>query len=181
MTTEALIILVVRVAGSLPVLRWAFAGAVIAILVDLSDLFIRDLVDLGGIPDYQSFDKWLDQVYMLAFLMVALRWRGVPRTVAVALFAYRLVGFGVFELTEERAVLFVFPNVFEFWFLFVAATLHWWPQFRWTRRNTVAAFVVLLALKELHEYSLHVGRWFDGFSSIDAVEAIFDWITGPFR
>lgn len=181
MTTEALIILVVRVAGSLPVLPWAFAGAVIAILVDLSDLFIRDLVDLGGIPDYQSFDKWLDQVYMLTFLMVALRWRGVPRTVAVALFAYRLVGFGVFELTEERAVLFVFPNVFEFWFLFVAATLHWWPEFRWTRHNTVLAFVVLLALKELHEYILHVGRWLDGPDSIEFVQAVFDWVTGPFR
>jgi uncharacterized protein (DUF2236 family) len=100
MTVEALLIVVVRVVGALPVLRWAFAGAVLAIAVDLSDLFIRDLVDLGGIPDYQTFDQWLDQVYLAAFLVVALRWRGLPRTVAVVLFAYRLVGFGVFELTE---------------------------------------------------------------------------------
>ena len=181
MTVEAILILVVRVLGSLPVLRWAFAGAVIAIVVDLSDLFIRDLVDLGGIPDYQSFDKWLDQVYMATFLVVALRWRGVPRGVAIALFGYRLVGFGLFEVSGERWMLFAFPNVFEFWFLFVAAVMHWRPAFAFTRRNTALALGVLLGLKELHEYALHVGRWFDGFSSIDAVEAIFDWVTSPFR
>jgi hypothetical protein len=168
----------VLVAGALPVLRWAFAGAVIAIAVDLSDLFIRDLVDLGGIPDYQSFDKWLDQVYMVTFLVVALRWRGVPRTVAVVLFAYRLVGFGVFELTEARWVLFVFPNVFEFWFLFVAGSMRWWSGFAYTGRNTAVALVVLAGLKLAHEYVVHVGRWLDGFSSIDAVEAIWGWATG---
>ena len=177
MTAEALIIVAVRVLGSLPVLRWALAGAVIAILVDLSDLFIRDLVDLGGIPRYQTFDKWLDQVYLLTFLVVALRWEGAPRTIAIVLYAYRLIGFGLFEATEERWVLFIFPNVFEFWFLFVAATLHWWPDFRWTRRNIVLVLVALLALKELHEFSLHVGRWFDGFSSIDAVEWLWERVT----
>ncbi len=180
MTAEALIIVAVRVLGSLPVLRWAFVGAVIAILVDLSDLFMRDLIDLGGIPPYQTFDKWLDQVYMLAFLVVALRWDVVPRTIAIVLYAYRLVGFGIFEVYEDRALLFVFPNVFEFWFLFVAATLLWWPDFRWTRRNTTLALVPLVALKELHEYAIHVGRWLDGFHSIDAVEAIFGWLVSPF-
>ena len=181
MTAEAVLILMVRVLGALPVLRWAFAGAVIAIVVDLSDLFIRDLVDLGGIPDYQSFDKWLDQVYMATFLMVALRWRGPPRGVAIALFGYRLIGFGLFEVTGERAVLFAFPNVFEFWFVFVAAVMRWWPGFAFTRRNTVLALGVLLGLKELHEYALHVGRWFDAFDSIEAVEAIWGWVTSPFR
>jgi hypothetical protein len=181
MTAEALIILVVRVLGSLPVLRWALAGAVIAILVDLSDLFLRDWIDLGGIPDYQSFDKWLDQVYLLAFLVVALRWEGVSRTIAIVLYAFRLVGFALFEVTEERAVLFLLPNVFEFWFLFVAATLCWRPGFRYTARNTTLALVALTALKEAHEYALHVGRWLDEFSSTgEFFDAIRDWLVGPF-
>jgi hypothetical protein len=107
--------------------------------------------------------------------------RGVPRGVAVALFGYRPVGFGLFEATGERAVLFAFPNVFEFWFVFVAAVMHWRPGFGFTRRNTVLVLGVLLGLKELQEYALHVGRRFDGFNSIDGVEAVFDWVTGPFR
>ena len=181
MTAEAILILVVRVLGALPVLRWAFVGALIAIAVDLSDLFIRDLVDLGGIPDYQSFDKWLDQVYLATFLVVALQWRGAPRNVAVVLFGFRLVGFGLFEVSGERWLLFAFPNVFEFWFVFVAAVMRWRPGFAFTRRNSALVLGVLLGLKGFHEYALHVGRWFDGFSSIEAVEWIFNLVTAPFR
>lgn len=181
MTAEALLIVLVRVVGSLPVLRWAFIGGVLAICVDLSDLFIRDLVDLGGIPRYQTFDKWLDQVYLLTFLIVALKWEGTPRRVAIALYAYRLIGFLLFEVSGDRWLLMLFPNVFEFWFLFVTGTRIWWPKLIWTRRNTAIVLVTLLCLKELHEYALHVGRWFDGFSSIDAVKWLLDWITDPLR
>ena len=120
MTWEMLIIAAVRVLGSLPVLRWPLAGAIIAMLVDLSDLFMMDLIHLGGVKHYQAFDKYLDQVYMLTFLAVALRWQPLPRNIAVALYLHRLVGFVVFEVTESRGLLLLFPNVFEFWFVFVA-------------------------------------------------------------
>ncbi len=79
MTLEVVVISVVRIAGSLPVLRWPLAGGLLAILVDLSDLLLRDTLDLGGVPDYQSLDKWLDQVYMACFLIVALRWQGTSK------------------------------------------------------------------------------------------------------
>src|SRR5206468_7634098 len=129
MTTEMWIIAAVRVAGSLPVLRWPLAGAFIAIFVDLSDLFLRDWIDLGGVKDYQRFDKSLDQVYMLTFLLVALRWQAVPRNIAIALYAFRLVGSIAFEVTGARAVLILFPNAFEYWFIFVAALKHFgWEE-----------------------------------------------------
>jgi hypothetical protein len=124
MTAEMWIIAAVRIAGSLPVLRWPFYGAVLAILVDLSDLFMMNLLHLGGVRDYQSFDKYLDQVYMLCFLAVALRWSGPARDIAVGLYIYRLAGFVAFELTGERDVLLLFPNFFEVWFLLVAGLYH---------------------------------------------------------
>ena len=80
MTLEEVVIAVVRIAGSLPVLWFPFAGGILAVLVDFSDLFMMNLLDLGGVRDYQVFDKWVDQVYMVAFLIVALRWKGVPRS-----------------------------------------------------------------------------------------------------
>lgn len=113
MTAEELAIAIVRVAGALPVLRWAFAGGLVAVFTDLSDLFLRNLLDLGGVRNYQALDKWLDQAYQLTFLIVALRWRGTARSVAVALFAFRLAGFALFEATGARVVLLAFPNVFE--------------------------------------------------------------------
>jgi len=54
-TPEVAVIAVIRIAGSLPVLRWPLAGGALAILIDLSDLLLRDVLDLGGVPDYQSW------------------------------------------------------------------------------------------------------------------------------
>ena len=180
MTAEELAIMIVRVAGALPVLRWAFAGGLVAVFTDLSDLFLRNLLDLGGVRNYQALDKWLDQAYQLTFLIVALRWRGTARSVALALFAFRLAGFALFEATGARVVLLAFPNVFEWWFLFVASLPHWRPNFAFTRRNTAFALAGLTALKLLHEYALHGGKWLDGFTAVEALEAIGGWFAAPF-
>ena len=111
MTLEEVVIAIVRIAGSLPVLWFPFAGGILAVLVDFSDLFMMNLLDLGGVRDYQVFDKWVDQVYMVAFLVVALRWKGVPRYVAIGLFAYRLVGFAYFEFVDSwRGILLDIPE-----------------------------------------------------------------------
>ncbi|MSQ61704.1 MAG: hypothetical protein EXR43_03885 [Dehalococcoidia bacterium] len=108
-------------------MRWAFAGGLVAIAVDLSDLFLMNLLDLGGVRSYQRFDKLPDLPSMATFLIVVLRWRGPARTLAVLLFAYRMAGLLLFELTGQRELLLLFPNLFEFWFLAVAALPHWQP------------------------------------------------------
>ena len=194
MTTEEIIIAVVRVVGSLPVLIFPFPGAILAMLVDLSDLFLMNLLDEGGVTDYQEFDKWLDQVYMFTFLVVALRWQGTPRNIAVGLYAYRLIGFVAFEVTQERDLLIFFPNLFEFWFVFVAGAKflrldeRWRGQprlrglvpFRYTSGQLAAVLPVLLAVKLLQEFALHVGRWFDSFTAVEAVEWLWRFLTPPF-
>jgi hypothetical protein len=177
-TLEVLVIGLIRIAGSLPVLRWPLAGAILAIVVDLSDLLLRDVLDLGGIPDYQAFDKWIDQVYLGAFLVVALRWAGPERAIAVGLYLFRLVGFVAFELTGERALLLLFPNVFELWFLCVAAVHRFRPGLVWRPAATGAVLVVLLAIKELQEWALHGARLFDSISSLDFLEMVRRWLTG---
>lgn len=178
MTLEVLVIGAVRIAGSLPVLRWPLAGGLLAILVDLSDLLLRDVLDLGGIPDYQSFDKWMDQVYLACFLIVALRWSGPERAIAVALYVYRLVGFVAFEVTGQRDLLLVFPNVFEPWFLLVAAIHHWRPGFAWRPTTTATALIALTALKEAQEWALHGARLFDGISSLEFLDRVRRWVFG---
>jgi hypothetical protein len=177
MTPEILVIAAIRIAGSLPVLRWPLAGGLLAILVDLSDLLLRDLLDLGGVGDYQSLDKWLDQVYLATFLVVALRWPGLPRRIAFALYAFRLAGFALFELTGERGLLLLFPNVFEFWFLVVAA-LSPARVAAWTVGRLAACLVVLTALKEVQEWALHGARMFDAVSSLEFLELLWQRLTG---
>jgi hypothetical protein len=176
-TLEVLVIAAIRIAGSLPVLRWPLAGGLLAILVDLSDLLLRDLLDLGGVPDYQGLDKWLDQVYLGCFLLVALRWSGPARTVAVALYAFRLVGFVAFELSHERVLLLLFPNVFEFWFIAVAA-LGATRVAGWSKPRLAAALIGLTGLKEVQEWALHGARLFDGIGALEAVELFWRTLTG---
>ena len=178
MTAEILVIALVRVAGSLPVLRWPLAGGIIAILVDLSDLLLMDLLDLGGVPDYQRLDKTLDLVYMTAFLVVALRWHGPDRCVSVALFAWRMVGFVAFEVTGERSLLLVFPNVFEPWFLLVAALHHRRVPVPWTPARLVVALGGLLALKEVQEWAIHQARLFDAWTATGFLADAWRWLTG---
>lgn len=177
MTPEILVIAAIRIAASLPVLRWPLAGAILAITADLGDLLLRDVLDLGGVGDYQAFDKWLDQVYLAAFLVVALRWHGPARTIAMVLYAWRLVGFVAFELTGERAVLLVFPNVFELWFVLVVAI---GPErvAAWSGARLTVAVVVLTALKEVQEWALHGARLFDGISSTEFLESVWRRLTG---
>ena len=178
MTAEQWVIGLIRIGGSLPVLRWAFAGALIAVLVDFSDLFWRGWLDLGGLGNYQAFDKWMDLVYMVTFLIVALRWDGPARLVAVWLFAFRMIGFGLFEATGSRSVLIAFPNVFEFWFIGIAAQRHWWPGFRLTARRTAGLFLLALALKMGQEWSLHGGKYLDRYRATDLVEDWWKALTG---
>lgn len=181
MTTEMWIIAAVRVLGALPVLRWPLAGAVIALLTDLSDLFLMDLLHLGGVRNYQAFDKWLDQAYLLTFLLATRRWEPAPRRIALGLYAYRLVGFAVFEATGARDLLLLFPNVFEFWFIFVATVNQFHIAFEYTPRQLAVAGAALLAAKEFQEYALHYARWLDSFTSVEAVRAIWEWLTSPLR
>lgn len=177
MTLEVAIVAAIRIAGSLLVLRWPFWGGLLAVVVDLSDLLLFDVLDLGGVPDYQGLDKWLDQVYLVAFLIVAWRWSDPARAIAVGLFAIRMVGFLAFELTGERGILLLFPNVFEFWFLLVAAVGDTVVA-GWSRSRLALVAMVVVGLKLFQEWALHGARLFDGIGALEALRLVWQALTG---
>jgi hypothetical protein len=175
-----------RVAGSLLVLRWPFWGGVTAVVVDLLDLLLFDLAarygGWAGFDGYQAFDKIADQVYLAAFLVVALRdFPPGPRLVAAGLWLFRFIGFVAFEagLLPREGLLLV-PNVFELWFLAVAFTLRYRPSFPWTRWRMGVVLAILLGAKLVQEWALHVARLFDSTTFLDALAAIWRAVTSPF-
>ena len=89
-----------------------------------------------------------------------------------------MVGFLAFEVTGQRDLLLVFPNVFEPWFLLVAALHHWRPGFVWRPATAALALVVLTALKEVQEWALHGARLFDGVSSLEFLDRVRRVLTG---
>ncbi len=165
-----------RVLTALPTLRWPFAGGLFVLVTDFSDLFLMNAI--GGIDDYQRLDKLCDLAYMLVFLKVALGWSGLERGVAVGLFAYRMIGEIVFELGGDRWTLLVFPNVFEFWFIAVAALHHYRPGATLSRRDALVSLFALLLGKEAQEYFLHYDRFLDSFTAFDAVTGLWRTLFG---
>jgi hypothetical protein len=176
-----------RVIGSLFVLRWPFWGAVVAVVCDLGDLLLFNLFAVhggwSGLAAYQAFDKWLDQVYLVAFLAVALRdFAPLAKGIAVALYLIRLVGFIAFETgIAPREALLLFPNLFEFWFIAVAFTMRFRPAFAWTPARSAVVLAVLLAGKLVQEWALHVGRLFDAMTFLGVLESVWNAITAPFH
>jgi hypothetical protein len=179
MIAGMLAVALIRAAGSLPVLRWPFAGAILAILVDFSDLFLWNLFDLD-FAYYQAFDKWIDLVYMVTFLVVTLRWTGLERNVGLGLFAFRMVGFALFEVFQSRSLLLAFPNVFEFWFVFVAGRDLFRPSYRLTKTRAAVWLAVLLLAKLGQEFVLHQGRYLDRYNAIEVVVDWWNWVIALF-
>lgn len=171
MSRPVLLLGLYRLLTALPVLRWPLAGGLLAVAADFGDLLLLNYV-VGWIPEYQAYDKLFDLFYMVTFLIVALRWQGLARNVAVALFAGRIAGVALFELTGQRGLLLAFPNVFELWFLFVATRDHFQPAWQITGRRAVGVLAVLLALKLGQEWLLHVDRRLDAVTLPQFVEAL---------
>jgi hypothetical protein len=136
----------------------------------------------GGFAGYQTFDKWADQVYLATFLIVALRdFAPLPKRIAVALYLYRLVGFVAFATgVAPREALFLFPDLFEFWFIAVAFTMRYRPASVWAPAPAAGALAVLLAGKLVQEWALHVARLFDEVTFLGAIDSIWHAVTAPF-
>jgi hypothetical protein len=58
---------------------------------------------------------------------------------------------------------------------------HWRRPYTDSPPYLIPILLVLFGLKEAQEYILHFGRWLDGFTAVEAVEAIWNFLTAPFR
>ena len=176
-TLEEIIVIIVRIIGALPVLKFAFTGSILAVLFDLSDLFIIGNLDLGGVNNYQNLDKILDLFYMATFLIVSLRWNAKERNISIALFAFRMVGFLLFEITGNREILFFFPNVFEFWIIAIAFRKLIKKGQIVNNKGLAYLFATSFVLKMLQEWLLHWNRFLDNYAMGDILSVLKDIFT----
>jgi hypothetical protein len=158
MNTGELIIIALRLLVPLTIFRWPLWGGIAAMLLDGADVILIEQIPGGSFGDhYHTLDKVLDSYYLTIELIVALRWQSPwAKWPAVALFVYRAVGVVLFELTERRIFLFVFPNLFENWWLYVVAVERFWSRVYPNSVKTVAIPMVLLLIPKMaQEYLLH--------------------------
>src|SRR3954454_7412120 len=112
-------------------------------------------------PGYQSYDKAMDVYYLaMAYLATLRNWASLPAyQVSRFLYFYRLVGVVAFELTQTRALLLIFPNTFEYFFIAYEAIRARWRTTRWGLRwwIGVAAFIWVF-IKLPQEWWIHVAQ-----------------------
>lgn len=158
-TEGQLFVIALRLLLPLLILRWSVTGGILAMLVDGTDVIIVEFFGPGGMGGhYSQLDKGLDSYYLALEAFVAWRWANPwARWTAIFLFGYRIIGAVLFELTETRALLFLFPNLFENWWLYCVLVARWWPWLlpsSWA--STLIPLLVLLVPKMAQEYLLHI-------------------------
>jgi hypothetical protein len=137
---------------------------VVVLVLDAADqtlLATFTEVDMSDAGVYQNVDKALDIYYLsIAYLTTMRNWTSLPAfRIARFLFYYRLVGSALFELTDERALLLLFPNTFEFFFIaYEAARLRYEPSRFSGRFWLLVAAGLWIFVKLPQEYWIHVAQ-----------------------
>lgn len=159
----AIIVIALRLVVPLTILRWPLAGALASMVLDAVDVILVDAIasvlgepgEFG--PFYAQIDKWLDLWYLSLELVVVRRWtETLVRRAATGLFVWRLIGVILFEISGDRQLLFVFPNLFENLFLYVLIVRRFAPRLEpRTGAQLALVLVVLFIPKAIQEYVLH--------------------------
>jgi len=136
-------------------------GLLACLILDAGDQTIFQQFPAIDLDGYQSYDKALDIYYLtIAYLSTLRNWTSRPAfLVAFFLFYYRLIGALAFELTQERWLLLIFPNTFEYFFLFVELCRIRWDQTRFNWKiSIVSAALIWIFIKLPQEWWIHIAQ-----------------------
>jgi hypothetical protein len=163
-STEATIVFVIVVAARflVPLLipRFPLPAIIACLIIDGVDQTVFQSFGFDP-PGYQNYDKAMDLFYLsIAFLTTLQNWtRTVAVQIARFLFFYRMVGVLLFELTEIRTLLLIFPNTFEYFFIFYELVrLRWDPRRFGPRFWLLSAAAIWIVIKLPQEYWIHVAQ-----------------------
>ncbi len=141
------------------------------VLDGIDESVFQAFTDLD-LTNYQAYDKALDIYYLvIAYLSTMRNWRSNPAfLIGAALLYYRLAGVLAFNLTDSqyRFLLLVFPNTFEYFFIFYEAVrTRFVPERISARFWLLAAAVIWVFIKLPQEAWIHVAK-------LDFTDAVSD-------
>ena len=172
----AVFVVVVSARVFLPLLIFRFPlPAILACLViDGLDQTIFQTFTSLDLTGYQSYDKALDIYYLtLAYVATLRNWTNLFAVkIARFLLYYRLVGVVLFESTDQRWLLMVFPNTFEYFFIaYEVVRIRWDPRRMSDRLLIGMTAFIWIVIKLPQEWWIHVAQ-------LDATDTIKEYIFG---
>jgi hypothetical protein len=160
------IIVAARFLVPLAIPRFPLPAILAALIIDAADQTIFQQFTNLDLEGYQGYDKALDIYYLtIAYISTLRNWTNLFAFQASRfLFYWRLVGVVLFELTQLRPLLIIFPNTFEYFFIFYEVVRLRWDPKRMTKRFVIgAAAAIWIFIKLPQEYWIHiaqlVARW----------------------
>lgn len=157
MALGPILVIALRLVAPISIRRWPLWGTAACLVLDAVDVILIDVIKLGDFTNYAQVDKLLDIYYLSFALVVSLAWQEIlAKKTSIVLFIYRLIGVILFEVTQVRILLFIFPNMFENWFLFWAARNRYFAKWQLTPKRLAFTLIALLIPKLAQEYVLHV-------------------------
>lgn len=154
-------VLLSRLLVPLLIPRYPLPAVLAALVLDGVDQTIFQLFTDLPLDGYQSYDKALDIYYLtIAYISTLRNWANLPAfQVSRFLNYYRLVGVVAFELSQMRTLLLIFPNTFEYFFIFYEAVRARWNPLRMSKRVVIAAAAAIwIVIKLPQEYWIHVAQ-----------------------
>ena len=141
--------------------RFPLPALVLVGAIDANDQVIFQVLGAAALAEYQTIDKALDIYYLtIAYAATIRNWGdGFAFKVGRFLWYYRLAGVTLFEATNARWLLLLFPNTFEYYFVVVEALKIGGNPFSFERRKLLAiALFIWVFVKLPQEWWLHVAQ-----------------------
>jgi hypothetical protein len=155
------IVLALRLLVPLAIPRFPLPAIVVAMIIDAADQTIFANYTSLNLDWYQGYDKALDVYYLaIAYIATMRNWTNLHAFgVGRFLWYYRLVGVALFEALQIRALLFIFPNTFEYFFDFIEGVRTRWNPRRLSKRHVIyAAAFIWIFIKLPQEYWIHIAE-----------------------
>jgi len=152
--------------------RYPLPAVVAALIIDGVDQSVFQAYTDLPLEGYQGYDKALDIYYLtIAYISTLRNWASLfAFKVSRFLFYWRLVGVVAFELTHIRPLLLIFPNTFEYFFIFYEAVKLRWNPLRMTHKFIIgAAAFIWIFIKLPQEYWIHIAQ----LDATDEIKALF--------
>lgn len=141
--------------------KYPLPGIIASLILDAVDQTIFQTFTNLPLEGYQAYDKALDVYYLaITYLSTLRNWSNdYAFKIGRFLFYYRLVAVALFEITGLRYLLLIFPNTFEYFFIFYELVrLKWNPKVLTKNKLIKATVLIWIFVKLPHEYWIHIAK-----------------------
>ena len=156
------------------ILRFPFPGILICLVLDAIDQSIFQQFTGLSLDGYQGYDKALDIYYLtIAYISTFRNWENQMAFFGSRfLYYYRMIGVVLYEFFYNGYLLLLFPNTFEYFFIYIEMVRLMWNPTRLSKKHVIVAIAAIwIFIKLPQEYWIHI-------ANMDATDFIKEQILG---